>query len=409
MLDKNLLKKIKKNFKEIETIESRKIISREFIKRGIQKKRAYDIFKDLDSLENATNDEVLSFICGVNRVSKNKIDVSNYFSKEEIESFEKIKMLDDYIPSDLDQNDKYQVEKILFLNESYHKENTKSLFWHLYTRLLYKYEVKYEKDLYDFNKKQIEDMMKDIDVAITTRRNLISFLQRYLDWCVLEEFVNKNILNEMDLNSLLFANGVEKEKVNYISLEELFKDCYWLTSKGDNDITELDVVIVLLMRKGLRTKDIVNLKYSDINYKTGELDFVSDGKKINITLEKPILRLIEEVEETVYLVGASKRPLRTIDGHLVKTLDLEYDKEKIFKNIKKRVSKFKECYRTLNENILINSCKFDELDLIKENNNNNLEVEDYKNIQMKYGNSANSYQKLKLDYELYKKHTECGG
>ena len=163
------------------------------------------------------------------------------------------------------------------------------------------------------------------------------------------------------------------------------------------------------MRKGLRTKDIVNLKYSDINYKTGELDFVSDGKQINITLEKPILRLIEEVEETVYLVGASKRPLRTIDGHLVKTLDLEYDKEKIFKNIKKRVSKFKECYRTLNENILINSCKFDELDLIKENNNNNLEVEDYKNIQMKYGNSANSYQKLKLDYELYKKHTECGG
>lgn len=121
-----------------------------------------------------------------------------------------------------------------------------------------------------------------------------------------------------------------------------------------------------------------------------------------LTIEKPIIKLIEEVKETVYLVGASKRPLRTIDNHLVKTLDLEYNPGKIFKNIKKRVSKFKECYRTLNENILINSCKFDELDLIKEKNGV-LKVEDYKSIQIKYGNSANSYQKLKLDYELYKK------
>ena len=400
MIYNNLLTEIFSILSDIESIETRKKISRGFTKRGFNKVRAYDLMRDKNLFNHATDIELLIFVTELNNLSEKKISVEKYFNKDEIENFNKIKLLDEYIPSNYDENNIHENYKLEFINDSYMNENTKRTFWHLYTTLIKCFEEKFNKDLCEFNLIQIEEMIKGINVAITTKRNLISFIDRYNDWCVDYELTDSNNLEGVDLKSLLTAPGIDRSS-SYISFEELYKNCIWLENKADNDIIMLDVMIALLMRSGLRTSDIVNMRYSDINFETGDVEFKSDEKIIKLHLENYIVKIIKEVKETVWLIGAAKRPLLIVDDHVVKVLDPEYNKEKVANNIRKRMSKFKVCYRPLNENILINSLKFDDLNDI-EKSNGSVAIKDYKSIQEKYGNNPSSYQKLREDYLLYK-------
>lgn len=395
-----LFKEIKSIINEFNSTKTRKLIARGFVKRGLNKTIAYKILNNISLLENSTDIELLTIIDTLNILSEKKIDVSKYFDENVISEFKNMKLLDEYFPSNFNIDDDYEYLKLYFINESYMNENTKRTFWHLYKTLIHRYELKNKKDLCKFSLAETEELVRDNNTAITTKRNLLSFIQRYNEWCVLENIVEENNLENVELQTMLTIPK-SNTKINYVSFEELYKNGLWLENKNDNDIILLDVLIALLMRSGLKTLDIVEMRYSDVNYDTGEVEFESNGVLIKRHLKKFVVKILKEVEKEVVLVGASKRPLLKVDDHVVKTLDPEYNKEKMYKNIRKRMSKFKRCYRTLNENILINSLKFDDLDLI-ENKNGEVTIKDYKNIQEKYGNNANSYQKLREDYQMYK-------
>lgn len=399
-MNKNLVKKIVDNISAIESIETRKFLARGFIKQGMNKSRAYELMKDKSLFNSATEQELLVFAYELNKLCDEKIDIKKSFSKNTIEEFNSTKVLDEFIPINYDDENYFEKNKLEFVNDCYSNENTKRTFWHLYKSIIQNYEKKFNKDLCRFNVFEIEEMIKGISSALTTKRNIISFIQIYNDWCVENEIVDSNNLSGIDIKTILSAPDVNKNS-SYVSYEELYKNCMWLENKPDNDIIMLDVMIALLMRSGLRASDIVDMRYSDIDFETGYVKFDTEDMHIKRHLKKFVLKVIREVEDEVYLVGAAKRPLLKIDNHVVKVLDSSYDKDKVSKNIRKRMSKFKNVYRPLNENILINSLKFDDLNEI-ENNNGTVTIKDYKQIQEKYGNNANSYQKLREDYQIYK-------
>lgn len=310
-----------------------------------------------------------------------------------------------FIPDNFNINDKYEFKKLEFINEQYSNDNTQKTFWYLYKKLVHDIECKSKKDVSKFSLSEMESLIRSFNVAITTKRNTLNFIQKYNEWCVVNNITEENSLENIKLERMLSAPDVNRN-INYISFEELYKNCMWLESDPDTDIIMLDVLIALLMRSGLKATEIVDMRYSDVNYKNGCVEFESDGKIIKRHLKKFVLKALNEVKETVYLVGASKRPLLIIDDHVVKTLDPAYDKEKMYKNIRKRMSKFKTHYRSLNENILITSLKIDDLLEIK-NEKGSLKISDYKDIQVKYGNSPSSYQKIREDYLQYLNQIDC--
>ena len=105
-----------------------------------------------------------------------------------------------------------------------------------------------------------------------------------------------------------------------------------------------------------------------------------------------------------------KSTLVSIDDHIIlfdvkSTADgevLVYDEVRALKSIRKRLSKFStQGYRQLNEGMLINCKKIDLLEIIY-NTYGKLTTDDFKNVQVLFGNRANSYTKLKTDWQLLK-------
>lgn len=82
----------------------------------------------------------------------------------------------------LNQYDKYQIEKLTFLNECYDSEATMLSYWTLYMKNLHYDEVNKEKDLKYFTRDEIIILIKSIYGMDTTKASVGSFLSMYYRW-----------------------------------------------------------------------------------------------------------------------------------------------------------------------------------------------------------------------------------
>jgi site-specific recombinase XerD len=161
----------------------------------------------------------------------------------------------------------------------------------------------FKKDLFNFTYEQIDEALKGIQFKKQSSvERAVSTYRMYSNWANQNGFVpSKTNLWELytmeKLSQYVWEYALDN---SFITREQLFND---IISKVENP---LDYIPTLLTFEGIygRTMDeMINLKYKDINFKTGVVKLTSNsGEQRSIILkDKRILNLIQDAEmETTY-------------------------------------------------------------------------------------------------------------
>lgn len=185
----------------------------------------------------------------------------------------------------------------------------------------------------------------------------------------------------------------------YVQFNELEEGLTKLEMDDYNDICCMDVMIVLLLRSGITINEIVKLKNSDFDFEKQLVTIRSNNAIRKLKLDSKVLEWVIKSKDWDGVVPKTRFIMSILDDHVIRLSGNVYDEEQAKRSIKRRLAKFREAgFRPINENVLINSKKIDVLDGLVEKQGY-LRTEDFKKVQVQYGNSEASYFKLKADYQ----------
>lgn len=239
-------------------------------------------------LNELKTNERIAIIKGFYSVTRlNKFNYNKMFTYEELKQYENIKKnkyidLNEYLNFDfvgegvetgleddeklelLKGYDKYQLNKLLFLNENYDNKRTKVTYFILYQNNLHDIEVQKGKDIMNFTTREIETMVNSIIYTYDTiRQNILSFIRIYCNWGVEKGLIKKNPCDDLNTkkskkNSKIFLEDKIFGKTDfYATLEEMEKN------------TKLPNLIPLLLARygiiGENLSKMINLKWEDID------------------------------------------------------------------------------------------------------------------------------------------------
>ncbi|WP_027399040.1 phage lytic cycle repressor MrpR family protein [Anaerovorax odorimutans] len=324
-----------------------------------------------------------------------------------------------------------------------YNESLKNRFLNIYsddTAKIYKYsllqisesEEFYKKDIFDFNYDQLDNAFKSIRSKTMSgvRRNVSPILE-YIRWANKNGFVKSKI----DITNLFMGDKL-KDYVwkhahinSYIYREEMYVICEQL-------INPIDRAIIVLAFEGIDGKghfEMINLKYSDIDFQTGKVHVANekgDIREIVITYKKSLDILKEAQKQNTYLIGNGEanrskrtefeltdtpyiirkinRPNTSKNNELVSSGFIASKATKFFKGKRDVVTgEFVEIpfvgdCEFLNLQNIFKSGYFDYC-MNLENEKGELKTQDYKDICIRFGINPNNIQSYKAQYLDWKK------
>ena len=383
-------------------------VSREFRANGLNKSTPNLVFAKPSLLEKLAEPEL---ICITNALYKytqiEDINPDKNFTGEQMEHFRNMQEEGStYTPTNitttrrLDANDNKMLQ---FLNETYGNYNTKHTYFFIYDTKIKPEENELHKNLGEFTAMEVITMMQGMTGSITTRKNALTLVTKYMEWFWKDDEQNNPML-DVDTRStpLIIVNNKHISNV-YVPLEQLQNDLAYFVEAEGNTITPLDAMIATLIRDGITAEQVARLKYSDFNYEKNTVKVKQDGIR-QVKLNEETVNWVKEARDDQTPVGRKKTVLQSIDDHVVKVATDTYTEEQGVKSIRRRLAKFGELgYRPLSENVLIISKKIDMLDQIVERAGV-VTKEDFVKVQEYFGNKGSSWFKIRTEYEAVRGH-----
>ena len=150
----------------------------------------------------------------------------------------------------------------------------------------------YKTDLYEFNLKQIELVLKDINPAsISSAKSYLSQIKGYINWTIRHGYRRSNI-NILDGIGEEWLSRVVTKKKKFISEMEL-------RSIEDGLANYQDSVILNLAFHGVTGKDLYEMSYLKYHYLHSD--------KLEIHQEDGNVRIIDVNDRTVHLINGAFR------------------------------------------------------------------------------------------------------
>ena len=197
------------------------------------------------------------------------------------------------------EENKYLLNKIEWLEESNLSDKTKITYYRLFQANVLPVEEAYKKDVSKFSTYEVENLIKGIVTNVTqTKRSSFSAVSSYLGWCVENDIISYNPCDNIaDVKDLYRVNtNVVKEKYN--TLNEFYN---WLDSLSIDDNMKL---VLVMCRYGVPIKEISNVKWNDLD---------RENKELYVTIKDKLLQLPVD-SEFVNRVNSAKRCDETYSG-----------------------------------------------------------------------------------------------
>lgn len=188
-------------------------------------------------------------------------------------------------------------------------------------------------------------------------------------------------------------------KQKYIDYNELVSKLREIANDEYNNIREMEIMIVLLMRNGLSMRQITKLRNSDFDFDK-KLVTIKNGNSISkLKLDDETMYWVKASRDEDGTIPGTRHQMRIVDDHIIKMSTDEYTEEQALSSIKRRMTKFRDNgFMPLSEKVLINSRMVDILDDIVEKQGY-VTTDDFKRLQVQFGNDENSYFSLRRNYE----------
>lgn len=176
--------------------------------------------------------------------------------------------------------DKFQLDKITWLNNTYKDEITKKPLWSSYNNNVHDFEVAKNKDLKDFSRDEVISMMNSFIYAMpTTVGTIKAFVNGYFDY-----WVEKG---EITINPLLGEKSLKGFKVNKKLLATKLYDMdeFYKLLRQMREVEKLNpenLKPLLLARYGIVGKQAVymrRLKYKDIDIVNKNVNIYNENGK----------------------------------------------------------------------------------------------------------------------------------
>lgn len=383
-------------------------VSREFRTNGLNKSTPNLVFAKPSLLERLAEPELICITNALYKYTQREvINPDKNFTGEQMEQFRNMQEEGStYTPVNitairrLDANDGKMLQ---FLNETYGNYNTKHTYFFIYDTKIKPEENELYKNLGKFTATEIITMMQGMTGSITTRKNALTLVTKYMEWFWKDDEQNNPMLDIDTRNiSLIVVNNKHMSNV-YVPLESLQKDLAHFVEAEGNTITPLDAMIATLIRDGVTAEQVARLKYTDFNYEKNTVKIKEDGIR-QVKLHEETINWVIEAREDDTPVGRKKIVLQSIENHIVKVATDTYTEDQGIKSIRRRLAKFGELgYRPLSENVLIISKKIDMLDQIVERTGV-VTKEDFIKVQKYFGNKGSSWFKIRTEYEAVRGH-----
>ena len=199
----------------------------------------------------------------------------------------------------------YQKNKLNWLYDSDYSYNSKLNFWKLFNKNIVFIELEKNKDIYDFDKKEIIDLIKNTpSTKVSTKLTMFSMISRYIDWAVLRGYnYMGNPCDTINVHKILDID-TEVTKEEYKSLHDFY---IWIRQL--KNATPVDKMILLMLRYGINVKNIGEIKMQDINRENNLLHCKNENIDVVLPIDKEFIDMAEksnsclEYEDIKYTVS----------------------------------------------------------------------------------------------------------
>ena len=194
----------------------------------------------------------------------------------------------------------YQAKhKNSFTNTSNNKETYDWIF-----DKTFDYEVKYSKDLFDFDKDQLLDFFSSRKMQLQTMKNYISYISSYINWAI------KNSLKLSDKNAALEIKDKEIKKIAKKEDDVFHVDTIYEIAgikepesflELNNKQDQLLIYLIFLGVRGEKGSELINLQTKHID-KENKLIKLSelDPYRTDIPIDQYCLDLIDDTMKEVH-------------------------------------------------------------------------------------------------------------
>lgn len=169
---------------------------------------------------------------------------------------------------------KFSENKLIFIEDLMFSNNTKERYWSILdSDLITTSENNKDKDLYEFTSDEIIEVVSALPTTkIRTQKQVLSVINRYINHAIERGWLPTGI-NPCDIikaNDDIHSNK-ESLKRTYMNLDEFYN---WIENLEASDV---DIMLLVLLRYGCTMKEICNLVYDDVNVYDKTLNV--NGKK----------------------------------------------------------------------------------------------------------------------------------
>lgn len=174
--------------------------------------------------------------------------------------------------------DEFQKFKANWLEEAdYYADSTKINYWRMINGKVHKTEIIKGKDLFDFDKQEIIELVKYLPTkSITTKQQLYTAILKYMEWACEKGYNYVGNPCDTIVPTELFTINEMAFKEQYIEKDDFINFIY------DLNCSDVDRAMLTLLRYGVKIDDVGKVKWDDIS---------DDGKFLRIHHEDRDLEL----------------------------------------------------------------------------------------------------------------------
>ena len=206
---------------------------------------------------------------------------------------------------------KFSENKLIFIEDLMFSNNTKERYWSILdSDLITTSENNKDKDLYEFTSEEIIEVVSALPTTkIRTQKQVLSVINRYINHAIERGWLSTGI-NPCDIikaNDDIHSNK-ESLKRTYMNLDEFYN---WIENIEASDV---DIMLLVLLRYGCTMKEICNLVYDDVNVYDKTLNvngkkYPIDGMFINYVEKAYCCNEYEDIvyQDSNYIIKPTKK------------------------------------------------------------------------------------------------------
>jgi hypothetical protein len=192
--------------------------------------------------------------------------------------------------------DEFQKFKANWLEEAdYYSHSSKVNYWRLLNRKVHGVEVVKGKNLFDFDKQEIIELVKYLPTkSITTKQQLYTAISKYMEWASLKGYNYVGNPCDTIVPTELFTVNEMAFKEQYIEISDFINFIY------DLDCSDVDRAMLTLLRYGVSIDEVGKVKWEDISADGKFLRVKHETKELELPIDGIFMMMMDKAKNCHY-------------------------------------------------------------------------------------------------------------